>query len=239
MSQDFHGVFVPTEQAQVTMQKLIEESLDALRTNWEGIASPGSPSPSQWFSDTTNNKLRIRKQDGTDWEDIYDFGTSEVVLAAQQVEATHISDAARKPSLISGESISPSSCSIQAQFSTVSLFGVPSEFFPLFTTPTATTGVGVLTSGTQTTLLSSKIYVPSNAGTLYAMLYLVTCSAQFVVGALTSTNTGIVTGPGWSSVIFKDLSTLSGWQDIQVQATSSVGSSPWGGIGGISFRWEV
>lgn len=239
MSQDYYGTYVPTEQSYTTLENIIEKSLDAVRTNFEGIAAPGSPVPSQWFSDTTNNKLKIRKQDGTDWEDIYDFATSEVILSTQQVDATHISDTARKPSLITGESISPSACSIQAQFSTVSLFGVPSEFFPLFTTPAATSGVGVLTSGTQTTVLSSKIYIPSNAGTLYAMLYMVTCSAQFVVSTVTSSNTGTVTGPGWSTVISGDLSSLSGWQDIQIQATSSAGSSPWGGIGGISFRWEV
>lgn len=240
MSQVFYTVFDPNEIVQDTMEQLIEDSLDALRTNWEGGTSPPTPKTSQFFSNSTSNRLQIRAQDDSGWEDVYDFTNQEVVLGTGQVETVHISDTARKGSLVQDEAISPATCAIQAKFSTISLFGVPSEFYPLFTTPTSTSGVGVLTSTSSTDLLTSKIYVPEDVGTLYMMCYQVTCNVNFVVSALASGPTGDVTGPAWGPVVNRDLSVLSaGWYDIKVQATSSVGSSPFGGIGGVSFRWEV
>lgn len=242
MSQTFYSVFDPNEIVQDTMEQLIEDSLDALRTNFSGGSAPSTPTPapSQFFSNTTSNRLQIRAQDDSGWEDIYDFANQEVVLGTGQVDAVNISDTARKPSLIASEAIAPSTCTIQAKFKTCSTIAVPAEFYPLFTTPTATSGVGVLTGAGITTLLTTKIYVPADAGTLYGIFYQVTCNAEFAIGSNPSSTTGIITGPAWGPVINLDTSAISaGWYDFYVKATTSAGSSPYGGIGGAAFRWEV
>jgi hypothetical protein len=239
MSQVFYDTFDPNEIVQTTMENIIEDSMDALRTSFEGSGAPPTPKPSQFYSNTTDNKLQIRAQDDSGWDDIYDFTNQEVVLSTGQVDAVHISDTARKGSIVTDEAIDPATCTIQAKFKVVSLPTAPCEFFPLFTAPASTSGVGVLTSsGSFTTLLTSKLYIPEDAGTLYAMIYQVTSTARFIVESLTSNVTGDITGPAWGPIITLDVSSLSGWQDITVQANSSVGVSPFGGIGGVSFRWE-
>ncbi len=239
MSQTFYDVFDPNEIVQDTMEQLLEDSLDALRTSFEGTSDPASPKPSQFCSNTTDGKLKVRAQDGLGWDDLYDFTNQEPVLTAGQVDAVHISDTARKGTIVEGENIDPNSCTIQAKFKTVSLPALPCEVFPIFTNPAASIGVGVLLLPTAwETLLTSKVYVPEDAGTLYAMFYQVTCEVQFTVEAQTSSSTGIEVGPGWGSVVSIDTSSISGWQDIEVQGKSSVPVTPFGGIGGIAFRWE-
>ncbi len=240
MSQDFHTPFTPTEVVQTTMRELIEESLDALRTNWEGGSAPPIKS-SQFWSDLSDTKLKIMNQgSSTEWLNVYDFTAKEIIIAADQIGTTEISSAARMGTIVTNENIDPNSCTLQAKFKNVSLFSTPCELFPQFTTPTQDTGLGAIgnPSGTWYPLLTSKIYVPSDAGTLNMKFRQISCTVRFAVGGSLSTTTGGITGPAWGPDVFLDLSSFSGWYDIEVQGISSYGAPPYGGISGVASFWK-
>lgn len=242
MSQVFDPTFTPADIVQDTMEELIEGSLDALRTNWEGASEPASPRASQPWSDLSESKLKIMNQGSTtEWLDIYDFTAQALVISPDQIGTTEISSAARKGTIVTGENIDPNTCTLQAKFKTVSTFSTPCEFFPLFTNPAAS-GVGVIeTAATWETLLSSKIFVPDDAGVLHMFFRQLNCNMRFVVGAEISTETGPVSGPGWQQSVFEDLSLSSGWYDIEVQGYSSIAfpGPNYGGISGVAAKWEV
>ena len=240
MSQNFHTPFDSAEVVQTTMEHLIEESLDALRTNWEGTAAP-TIKASQFWSDLSESKLKIMNQgSSTEWLDVYDFTAKEIVLSPNQVGTTEISGTARKGTIVTGENINPNTCTLQAKFKTVSLFSTPCQLFPQYTSPTEDTGLGCIGNpgGQWYTLLTSKIYVPDDAGTLSMQFRQITCTARFAVGGSLSTTTGGITGPAWGPTVFLDLSSFSGWYDIEVQGISSSGSPPYGGISGVAALWE-
>ncbi len=242
MSQVFDGVFDPNEVVQDTMEVLLESSLDALRTNWEGGSAP-SIKASQFWSDLSETKLKIMAQgSSTEWRNLYDFTAQEIIIAADQIGTTEISSAARKGTIVTNENIDPSACTLQAKFKNVSLFSTPCELFPLFTS-TSASGLGSIDnpSGAWYTLMTSKIYVPDDAGTLYMMFRQMDCNVRFYVGGTLSTETGALAGPAWGSEAFADLTTFSGWYDMEVQGWSSI-SFPgpnYGGISGVASRWET
>jgi hypothetical protein len=224
------------------MEQLLEDSLDALRTNWEGASAPAIKA-SQFWSDLSDTKLKIMAQgSSTEWRDLYDFTAEEIVISADQVGTTEISSAARKGTIVTGENIDPNTCTLQAKFKNVSLFSTPCELFPLFASPSAS-GLGAIDnpSGAWYDLMTSKIYVPDDAGTLYMMFRQLDCNVRFNVGGTLSTETGAVAGPAWGTEAFADLASLSGWYAIEVQGWSSV-SFPgpnYGGISGVASRWET
>lgn len=239
MAQGFYPTFSSSDQVQTTMSNIQDTNCNSLRSNFSGTSAPGTPVASQFFSNTTSGQLEIRNQDNLTWDGLYDFTGKKIILATGNVESAHINSTARKGSIVTGEAIAPASCTLQAQFATVSLPAAACELFPLFTTPTATSGFGVITSATPTwdTLITSRVYIPADAGTLYVICYQVTCDVRLTVSTQTDT-TGSMAGPGWGSDASVDLSALSGWQSITIEGQSTQASSPYGGIGGIAFRWE-
>jgi hypothetical protein len=236
MSQTFHGTFDPNEIVQDTMENLIEESLDALHTNFSGPsdAPVGVRVASQWCSNTGDNKLKIRNQSNTAWLNVYDFSATAVVLKDGQVGTAQISTSAKKPSIIAGEAISPGSCSLRANFKNVSLPGAANELFSLVN------GFGRINSGSWVPLYTTRVYVPSDAGTLSVIARQTTCNMRFVLGGSTSTSSGTVTGPAWGSEAYLDASGISsGWKDFVVQGLTNQGQVPYGGLSGLACRWVV
>lgn len=238
MSQIIYGIFNPGEIVQDTMEKLIEQSIDALHTNFEGDGDMPSGidlKSSQWCSNKGENLLKIRTQDNNFWKKVYDFAAGHVYLETGQVGSDHINDAAKKVSLIANQDIAPKTCTKQAKFLTVSLPGVPNELFDLISL------FGHLGGGGWKPIYTSKIYVPDDAGILYIRARQTTCFFHFRVGGSTSSTSSTEAGPAWGTEAFLDLSSpgITGWQDIIVEAQSSRASVPYGSISGLTSRWEV
>lgn len=236
MSSDFFEDFDPNEQVNVTMINIIEKSLDALRTKMSKSSPPASKE-FQWWADTDTGILKMRSEGGASWQEVYDFTKSQIILRDQQITSDKINNLARKPLLVDQQIINPSQCLLRYKFKAVSIFGTPNELF------STVTNLGKIPRGNRwETLLTSKIYIPSDAGKLYIRAKQETCNMQFIVGSSTSSPTGDVTGPAWGTSAILDLSSKSGWEDIVVQGYSTIAFSDpdgYGGIQGISSRWEV
>lgn len=232
MSQDFYGTWLSGESAQTTMGNLIDESLDALRTKFSGTPTPGGTVQFQWWADTSAGLLKLRNEADSDWIAVYDFSNSAILINDAQITALKIDNLARKPTLIEGEGIGPDTCTIKTKSSSGSLPMIPNELFNLVAS------LGDLALAGWQAVLVTRIYVPVDVEMLYVVGRQETCNLRFVLGALTSTEAGIITpGPSWGSEASLDVSAISGWQDFDIQCFSSEGGAPWGGIKGISARW--
>ena len=51
----------------LAMTQNTNNALDTLNTLWSGAAAPASPESGQWWHDTTNNILKLRSMDNTQW----------------------------------------------------------------------------------------------------------------------------------------------------------------------------
>jgi hypothetical protein len=214
------------------MSNLIDESLDALRSKFSGAGTPTSTVQFEWWADTSAGILKLRNEADADWISVYDFSNSAILINDDQITALKIAGAARKPTLIEGEDIGPATCSIKTKPSSGALPMYCDELFSLVSS------LGDLSLAGWQTVLDTKIYVPSDVEMLYALAKQETCNMRFIVGAVNSTEAGIVDpGPSWGSEASLDVSALSGWQTFAIQAFSTQGSAPWGGIKGLSARW--
>jgi len=236
MSRDFHNQFVATEYVQDTMEDLIEGSLAALHSNFNDPGDvPVGPKRvgAMWCSNTSDNVLRIRSQSNTAWYNVYDFSNQEVFLKDGQVTSSKISSSARKASIVTGESISPSSCTLQAKFKNVAVPGCANELFELIP------AFGRSGASGWQSMYTTRIYVPSDAGTLYVIGRLTNAAIRFVLGGSTSTSSSTISGPkAWSPEVWLDVSGKSGWQTFELQTNTS---SPFATeiLFGLSCRWEV
>ena len=235
MSQDFYKTFVTGESAQTTMGNLINKSVDALRTSFSGTSTPpsGETVQFQWWADTSAGILKLRNEADADWIDVYDFSNSAILINPSQITSGMIDDLARKPTLIEGEDIGPASCTIKTKSSSGALPMMSLDLFDEIP------GLGTLVGAGWVSVLRYKIYVPVDVEMLYVLGLQKTCNLRFVLGALTSTEAGIVDpGPAWGSEAELDVSAISGWQDFDIQLESStVGPVEWGGVEGLSSRW--
>lgn len=232
MSQDFHKLYITSESAQTTMGNLINQSLDALRTSFSGSTTPSETIQFQWWSDTSTGILKLRNETNTDWIEVYDFNNSAVLINDDQIAAIKIANIARKPTLIEGEDIGPATCAIKTKSSSGGLPMYCNELFNLVAS------LGDLSLAGWQTVITTRIYVPTDVEMLYVVARQETCDMRFIVGALTSTLAGVVDpGPSWGSEASLDVSTISGWQDFDIQGSTNQGGAPWGGIKGVSARW--
>ena len=223
MAQDFFPTFDPNDQVQITMQEIFKNTI-SLRSNFSGDSTPGTE-PYQWWADNGTGDDILKLSNGTgSFIDVYNITTGEVLLKSGQVEATHISNAARKPSLIDLQAINPSSCTHRATFGTVST----PQYSP-FTSSFTQSGWKVVNS--------SIMYVPSDGGQMYMRAKLERGKMRFIIGSTTSSETNYNTGgPTWSTEASADLASLSGWQDVQIQCSTSSGLG--GSITGLQSRWS-
>lgn len=105
MSQTFtDDCFAAGHVAQTDLQNM-ENNFAALKSNFSGTAAPSNPVEGMWWADSDDNILKIYT--GSAWQNVFNWATMEFYAGAGFITAAQISDAARKASLVSGESISP------------------------------------------------------------------------------------------------------------------------------------
>jgi hypothetical protein len=111
-------VYDPNHVAATDLQNM-EYNFDALKTNFSGASAPANPSAHQWWADTTNNILKYRNAANTAWLDIYDFSNNVFMAGVDTglITATMISDGARKPSLVTDQTITPANCNATTEVS--------------------------------------------------------------------------------------------------------------------------
>lgn len=234
MSRNFYAEFKPNDFVQDTMEDMIEGSLVALQSNFNDpgdVPSGDKRVGGMLCSNRTDFRLKLRNQNNTAWLNIYDFANQEVLLTDGQVTTAKISSSARKPTIVAGESISPSSCTLQSKFKNVSVPSAPNELFQWV----AGFGRSGLTSWEAQ--YTTRIFVPSDAGTLYVVGRLTNASLQFVLGGSTSNSTQTIAGPNaWSPEVWLDVSGKSGWNDLEVKTRTTVTGIQV--LSGVACRWE-
>jgi len=238
MSQDFHPLWNSTEAVNLTMAALINGSLDALRTAFSHADPPTGTVGFQWWADLYSGILKLRNEANSDWIDVYDFDNEAILLNAEQVLATHISNEARKPTLIENEDIGPGSCALRTKFTGGSMPWIPQEIFA------GIGGLGDITvvNPTWNVLLTSRLYVPDDVGILRVRALQTTCSISFVLDGVRSTPSSVVDpGPAWGSDTFLDATALNGVYDFTIEGLSTKTGPPvpYGGISAVEANWDV
>jgi hypothetical protein len=231
MSQVFNPVFNPADVVFDTMLEAIDENFDAIRTKFSGTSEPTQRVQYQWWFDESIGILKLRNATNSAWLDFYDINTEEILLKDGQVTQEKIDIAARKPSLIEGQAIGPASCTIKTKFTGVSIPGYPQQLFDMIS------GFGRIDSTGWFSLISTRIYVPDDAEMFYVTAKQETCKMRFVIGSSISTESDPVPGPAWGDETSLDVSSLNGWQDLEIQGFSSEFFPPYGGFSGIVSRW--
>lgn len=229
MSQAFQPNFLPGDEVQITMDEIITGNDESLRTKFSGPTQPASPEAFQWWVSTTENLLYLRDANNTSWLPIYDFATEKILLQDGQVDSGDISDDARKGTIVENEDIAPNSCTIKTPPS----FGQSLPFRFNESLPV------VEVQNTQwSNVLESRIYLQSGSGVLHLAVNLLQGKSRFIVGAVTSTESGTAgTSYSWMYGAQADLSSLSGWQDITFQLYPNVLQTA--RMTGLSMRWEI
>lgn len=203
-------------------------NFDVIRQKFGSTTEPTNKLPFQWWADTTTNILKLRNDTNSAWLSIYNFSTQEFILAAGQITAADIDDAARKPSLIDSQVINPSTCNLRTRFTG-------------FTLPMWGYWAGAIVPSIQSTTLTqvyeTKIYVGSDVDVLYVNSWLIGVSDfYFKVGSVSSTPTGPVPGSWVEGNI--DVGALSGWQTFEAFIKAPSPSPPnTAVIRAMSCRW--
>ena len=263
MSQIFDGSWDKDSDVQTTMQTLIESSLDALRTKFSGAFEPTTTEAFQWWADVTTSILKLRNATNTGWISIYNFSTQTVLIAdnqittakilnlavtnakidtdavtaakiqAQAIEATKINDTARKPSLITGEDILPTSCSLRG--GQVALGSMPWQI------PQAAGAGNIGARLAWAILYNFKVYCHAPAQTFVMVCYNTTCKTRFIINdgtPHTSSESAITSG--WSTESSLSLSVSSPqWLDVVIEGYSEIADpGPYGSVHGWSMYVE-
>lgn len=234
MTQTFYPTFDPNEVVQDTMEHVFEANFAAIRDKFSGSSAPSSPVANQWWANTSNSILYIRDASNLNWLQVYNMISGEVYIKDGTITSSMISNAARKGTIVSGENIAPTSCTLRPEFSTVGLFSIPNQLFDQIAS------FGRLDSGGWQSLLTTKLYVPSGVGnTIYMQGRLTTCKMRFVLNSAFSSETNTISGTNvWTTTAaYISIGAASGWLSLDVQAQTTQGSSPYGGISGISTAW--
>ena len=90
----------------------IADMLATLKSNFSGTAAPSNAVEGMWWADTDDNILKI--YDGASWQNVFNFSTMEFYIGSGYVTAAMISDSARKPSLVTGQTINPTTLQINS-----------------------------------------------------------------------------------------------------------------------------
>lgn len=221
MSQNFtDDVYAAGHVAATDLQNM-ENNFAALKTNFSGAAAPSSPSALQWWADTTNNILKLRNEANSAWLEIYDFANN-IILAdidAGIITAAMISDAARKPTLVTGQTIAPTTINattINATTLTVN-GGCPPYMVPPFMD--ATEDIIESSGVSPAAVRSGLVYINPSAATMQVVAnmrnytgggYIV--YAYFTVAGLQSNIVSTNSDVYANQTMSRDISSLSGWQ---------------------------
>jgi len=221
------------------LQQRIQDNFAELLKKFASSSPPvgsGVPSGLQWWANTSDDKLYIRNKNDNEWLPLMNILEGGVFIKAGQVGTAEISDTARKGTIVQGEDISPSTCSIKAH--------------PVITSfPTDTEQSSPKTFGnypTWETLVRAKVYIPFGISTLHMVVRLKPASltppgvkAKFLFDSISSTETNYIVGTTsyqWTmdEEAILDVSGISGWGDLEIQGLGSLNLA--GSMAGYSFR---
>lgn len=226
-----------------TLQQRIECNYKFLRENFYSEAGgPASPHIGEVWADAGSGYLRVYNEN-SEWKSIIDLKDVEgkIALKTGQVVASDIDDDAVKPSLVSGASISPASCTLRAK---PLLLSIPtrSDSDPRY-------GITTLAPYVPEAFATYKVWVPDGLSKLYMRcegavdtLAAATMTVYFQLQGFNSTshdfNNPVNLGYEWideADELELDISVVSGWSDLIIYG-SFPQSGKGGRIRGLSFR---
>lgn len=118
MGQNFNkNTYHATGQAAYLDLEQAKNNFDALASSFCGPQDPaalGFSEPGMLWLNNSTGILSQRNESNSSWVTLFDLRNQRI--ATGRVTAASISNSARKPSLITGQAISPGSCSIQTAF---------------------------------------------------------------------------------------------------------------------------
>lgn len=239
MSQIFVEDFDPAGEVHDTMESVFDNT-KTLKSSFSGDNEPGFPVIGMLWADTTNTGSEVLNIRGSsDWVPLMNLGSGEVTIQNQQIESGHISNAARKGSLVEGQNIVPNSCTLRVK-------EVPPVSLPIVRSG----GVNyiILTSEySQVTREVHRIYVDPNASFLEMHAVLTRGICKF--GLSTSPSPQLVSYPSseqsvsgvetWTTnPCLLAVSSISGWYYLKIQARAQ-SSTQNGALLGFSFRFGI
>lgn len=199
-----------------TLQDRIEKNFDALVKNFAGPSKPNEEYNGELWYNTGANELQINRN-GT-WIPVFNVATGSPSIAPNSITSDMISNSARKGSIVSGENISPASCTLRA---TSFIASMPSRPYTE-TQSYFTVGSGII--------FGNFIYVPEGTSRLYAFIQAKVgeiSSATDLTLKLGSTigSTAEVRNQTYSPYIMNvEVGSKTGWQQFQMDYNVRLGS---------------
>jgi len=206
MSQNFTGDSYDSSHVAATDLQNMEDNFAALKSQFSGTSAPSNPVLGMPWVDTTNNILKM--YDGTQWVNVFNYSTGEFYIGTGFITAAMIADAARKPSLVAGETITPLNCN-PTNLNVTNITGLRL----LIATADGDSKTGV----TSWSLVSPGyyVYIPGGTQTVRASFYFNNSSgsyasyARYKIGGLASGSVSTSNPGTWRHDVTVDVSSLS------------------------------